>query len=279
VISIDGSGHIAESIGTSYATPLASSLLANLVAELSTHGEEAPIPLAKALTFHSALLREGVPDVERFRHLGIGNPYDLPDILHCRNDAATIIMQVPLTPKPDFVKSPFPIPPCLIHPERGLQCDLSMTLYYDPPVDATYDFEYCRCNVVASLGTIRMRNRKDKEPKEGFNGEVELVPVDMMKAYPTEEELVKHGYKWSPLKLYHHRFIRGPADKTWELRLEMLTRAGFFLETPVSVFLIVTLRSLKQGLPVYDEMVKEMAKLGWGASDLRVRSRERLTGH
>ncbi|SRR5579871_631871 len=122
---------------------------------------------------------------------------------------------------------------------------------------------------------MRMRKRKEKEPAEGFGGEIDLVPVGMKKAYPTEEDLVKHGYKWSPLKFYHHRFVRGPADKAWELRLEMLVRAGFVLQSPVPVFLIITLRSLEPGLPVYDEMVQEMAKLGWAASNLRVRSRER----
>ena len=153
-----------------------------------------------------------------------------------------------------------------------------MTLYYDPPVDAAYDFEYCRVNVIASLGTVRTRNRKGKEPAEGFGGKLALVPVGMKKAYPTEQELVKHGYKWSPLKFYHRKFVRGPADKTWEQRLEMLVRAGFVLQAPVPVILIVTLRSIEPGLPVYDEMVREMARLAWAASDLRVRSRERHLG-
>jgi len=38
------------------------------------------------------------------------------------------------------------------------------------------------------------------------------------------------------------------------------------------------LRSLTPGLPIYDELVREMANLGWAASDLKIRSRERQAG-
>jgi hypothetical protein len=253
-VSIDGNKNIAESNGTSYSTPLAAGLLSSLIRELSVEGELAPVPLAKALMFHSAFLRNGPPDIARLRHVGLGSPMDLPDILHCRQDAARVIIQVPLTPKPEFHKSPFPMPPSLTGANSRLQGDVTMTLFYDSPLDPKSEFEYCRVNVVASLGTMGLRKRKRKVPADGFKGEVLPVPEGLLKAYPNEEEQVKWGFKWSPLKMYYRQFTSYPAGKPWELRLEMLSRAGFVLEAAVTVYLIVTVRAFKPGANVYNEM-------------------------
>jgi serine protease AprX len=269
IVSIDGEGNIAESIGTSFATPLAASLLANLVRELSIEGEEAPMSLAKALLFHSAFLRDGPPDVQGIRYYGIGSPMDLQDILSCRQSAATIILQVPLTTRPEFQKRPFPMPSCLVDPESGLQGEVFMTLLYDPPLDAKCDVEYCRCNVNASLGTI---DRADGS----FSGKVKSVPAGITKEYPNEKELVEYGYKWSPLKLYYRKFIKSPWDKQWELRMELLTRSEFVLTAPLDVTLIVTVRAFKTDTRVYDEWVNQMNQLGWGPVDLRIASRGRF---
>ncbi|WP_162671398.1 hypothetical protein [Gemmata massiliana] len=150
-----------------------------------------------------------------------------------------------------------------------------MTLYYDSPLDASCQCEYTRVNVEASLGEVRERNRKDKDPADLFGGEVRVVPRKLKSAYPNEKERVEHGFKWSPLKFYHRKFMRKEVQGPWELRLEMLTRNGVVLEHPINVFLVVTLRSAKPGATVYDELVVEMARLGWGANDLKIRSRER----
>jgi putative addiction module CopG family antidote len=98
------------------------------------------------------------------------------------------------------------------------------------------------------------------------------------KAYPNEVDQIKYGFKWSPLKFYHRRFSRGPTDGNWELRLKMLARSGVMIVDPIDIFLIMTIRSLVPGLPVYKKLVTEMAKLSWGAPDLKLRSRERHPG-
>lgn len=275
IVSVDGDGNETESIGTSYATPLASSVMANLIAELSSEGELAPIPLAKALFCHSAFLRSGPPTADELRYRGIGCPLDVNEILQCRQSAATIILQVPLTPRPDFVKNPFPLPRSLFGESDSLQCEMFMTLYYDSPLDASCHFEYTRVNVEASLGEVRERNRKDKDPANLFGGELNLVPRQLKKLYPGEKDRVQHGFKWSPLKFYHRKFSRKEVQGPWELRLGMLTRNGVVLENPIDVFLVVTLRSAKPEATVYNELVTEMAQLGWGANNLKIRSQER----
>ena len=56
VISVDGSGNLSEAIGTSFSTPLAASVLANIQAGVT---ERISRNLAKALMIHSAALENG----------------------------------------------------------------------------------------------------------------------------------------------------------------------------------------------------------------------------
>lgn len=122
VVSIDGHGHRAENIGTSFANPLASTLAANIDAELRTPSTPRPRPLVKALMIHAAFLRNSPLDVPRFNYTGLGCPPDIAQIINCRQSAATVIFEVPVRTKPDFGKRPFPLPPCLYEPGVGLQC-------------------------------------------------------------------------------------------------------------------------------------------------------------
>lgn len=270
IVSIDGHGHKAENIGTSFANPLASSLAANVEAELRTPSTPNPRPLVKALMLHGAFLRNAPLETPRINYAGLGCPPDLSQIINCRQSAATVILQVPVRTKPDFGKRPFPMPPCLFHPTSGLQCEVFMTLMYEPPLDRKFGIEYCRCNVNASLGTLGIN---PKTGKEDYNREVLPVPKELSDAY--EEELIKHGYKWSPLKLYYRKFSRGPQGKLWRLTLEMLNRSDHESDDEQEVVVIVTLVGKTNNMPVYDELVREMDRLGWGAQDLQVRSRLR----
>ena len=91
-----------------------------------------------------------------------------------------------------------------------------------------------------------------------------------------EKNLVRYGYKWSPLKLYYRKFSRGPSSKLWRLRLDMLTRSEFSFDEEQQVVLIITFRALATGANVYNDLVTEMTRLGWTVQDLRIRSRLRL---
>ena len=270
VVSIDGQGHRAENIGTSFANPLAATLAANVDAELRLKDQDSPRALTKALMIHSAFIQNALPDGDRINYSGLGCPPDISSIINCRQSAATIIMQIPVSTKPVFGKRPFPMPSCLVTPEAGLQGEVFMTLMYEPPLDRNFGVEYCRCNVSASLGTI---GHDLKTGKEKYSREVNPVPKQLNSAY--EEELVQQGYKWSPLKLYYRKFTNGPVDKPWRLTLDMLNRSDHESDEQQDVVLIITLRGKSDGLLVYDELVREMDRLGWGAIDLQLRSRLR----
>jgi len=270
-VSIDGRGNKAENIGTSFANPLASTLAANIEAELRTPSTPEPRALVKALMVHAAFLKNAPLETPRINYTGLGCPPDLAEIINCKRSAATVIFQIPVRTKPDFGKRPFPMPPCLFEPGKGLQCEVFMTLLYEPPLDRNFGVEYCRCNVNASLGTVLCNPTTGKEE---YSREINPVPKELSEAY--EEDLIKHGYKWSPLKLYHRKFSRGPEGKMWRLTMEMLNRSDFESDEEQDVVLIVTIRGRKPNLPVYDELVRAMERLGWGAQDLQIQSRLRL---
>jgi hypothetical protein len=270
VISIDASGHIAENIGTSFACPLVSTIAADVQRELSTTTDSASPTLVKALMVHGAFLKNAPFDRTRLNYDGLGTPPNVEQIINCRQSSATLILQAPVRSRPEFGKRPFPMPACLSESGK-LNCEVFMTLLYDPPLDRGYGVEYCRCNVNASLGTVVI---DPATGKESYNRQVPPYPKELCEGY--EEELIKHGFKWAPLKLYYRRFMRGPADKEWRLTLDVLNRAEFLPEEDQEVILVITIRDPAGQARVYDALVREMNRLNWGAQDLGIRSRARL---
>lgn len=271
VISVDGKGHIAENIGTSFACPLVASIAANVSRELEVSEDSHSPTLVKALVVHSAFMRSAPLIRENVDYMGLGPPRNVDEILSCRQSAATVILQVPVHARPEFGKRPFPMPRCL-ESNGFLTGEVFMTLMYDPPMDRSYGIEYCRTNVNASLGTIW----EDEEKKEKFKYYREIPPVPKAITEGYEEDLVKHGYKWSPLKMYHRKFSRGPVGAQWRLTLEMLNRAEMHGDHGQEVVVIVTIRSEDPAAKVYDELVRDMSKLNWAAQDLEIRSRTRI---
>lgn len=273
IVSVDGAGNLAEDIGTSFATPLVASIAANVWNELAIAPDAANPQLVKALLVHSAFLK-GVPaNAKAVHYFGIGVPAEVGDVLACSQSSATVILQIPVKAGPRFEKPSFPMPKCLERP-NGLKADLFMTLLHDAPLDSNYGAEYCRSNVAASLGTMRVNT---KTGEIDYNREIGSVPTDFGEGL--ERDLVSHGFKWSPLKLYHRRFTKGPANADWRLTLTRLDRAEYTSNAAQDVVLIVTIRDPEGeagGRPVYDELVQAMNRLGWINQDLQVRSRLRI---
>ena len=96
--------------------------------------------------------------------------------------------------------------------------------------------------------------------------------MPVRKATGKEKDLVEHGYKWSPLKFYYRKFVNGPAGKEWRLTFDMMDRAEHASIEEQDVTLFINIRSMDDNIPVYNEMVQEMARLCWAAQDLRTRA-------
>lgn len=272
VQSLDGAGNLVESAGTSYANAPVASLAAGLFHELDSEKEQASPSLVKAMLCHSAFVNSAPLDANDIPYCGAGKPSDLPEILNCTQSAATIIMHVPMMPGERFRKEEFPIPPCLRVPKVGIQAEIFMTLAYSPMTDGRYGVEYCRSNVNAGLGTFK-KVVIDGKRRKRFVRQVPLVPKGITRGL--EQRLVREGFKWSPLKFYYRKLTRWPSRKKWQLRLDLLMRSEAVLREPQDVVLLITIRALGRMAYVYQGLVREMDRLRWGATDLRIRSRAR----
>lgn len=272
VLSLDGAGHVAEAIGTSFSTPLVSTLLANIRA-----GVIDPISrnLAKALLIQSAALRSEPVDARHLRYKGFGVPGDVDDILTCAPWQATLVLQPDLDPRRRvFAREDFPIPDCFRLPDDRVEGEFVLTLVYDPPLDASAGAEYCQVNVDVSLGTYD----KGKSGKAVHKGLIPLDPdpSELTKLY--ERNLVMYGFKWSPVKVYRRRLM-GVSGNRWRIKMQLLHRAGTAEVRPQNVALVATLFDPEHAKPVYNDVVTAMARFNWIAEDLRVDERIRARAH
>jgi hypothetical protein len=266
VLSINGTRHLAENVGTSFSTPLVSALLANIYDSL---GPDASHVLSKAILVHSALLKSERLRAQDLRYKGFGIPNDLIGALTCDPHTATLIFEPgEVRPGLDFVKGDFPIPECLRTEEGKVRGEFVITLAYDPPLDLAFGAEYCRRNVEVSLGTYNPHT-----PKAEHRKKIPCEPRDISKLY--EKHLVEHGFKWSPIKVYREEFPRGTEGDHWRVVVSAEDRKGANDPQPTPLALIVTIRDPEGQLPVYDQVVARMNQSGWITQDLRVSERVR----
>ena len=198
--SVCPNGNKRNDIGTSYATPIISSLAANLFQEL---GQRATPNLVKGLLIHNANMHFGAKlDDEHRPYFGWGLPSDLSSILEVNDYETTIVFDGHAQKSFEVQKLPFPIPDCLRTEDGKVRGEFFVTLVYQPELDPNKAFEYCQVDVKVGLGEI------DDSGK--FSSKV--PPVNDAHIYETD--LVKNGDKWSPVKVYAKSFPREDANKS-----------------------------------------------------------------
>jgi hypothetical protein len=271
VRSLNGQKSIAEWIGTSFSTPLVTAILANIKAAINSSVNPC---LVRALAVHSAVINTPELTPMELRYKGFGVPGDLTSILTCSPWEVTLIFEPELQLGFQFEKCPFPIPPCLHKGDGKVSGEIIMTLAYDPPFDPSAGSEYCRVNVDASLGTCEI---KDGKP---YHHNIKIWPLPktegLLELY--ERYQIKHGFKWSPLKVYRRVMTKGVKGKIWNLQLSMLERHNykFAKPKPQQIALIVTMRDPNKVAPVYNQTVTKMREIGWITQDLQVQERVRI---
>lgn len=260
------SGSIVEGVGTSYSTPKIARLLAGIYSSLLP-GTQSPI-LAKALLIHSARRpgTGGRPTDDEIHYFGYGKPGSLATILTTTSTAATMIWEAEIFPGSIFEVSDFPYPECLRKNGRWTG-EVRMTLVYDPPLDRNYGFEYCRLNLDARLGVFKIKNGK-----RNFEGKVPLEA----KWRRYEADLIKHGLKWSPVKVYHERFSQGILGDSWKLSVEPLVRSGERISGPQRFALVITISDPTGTKDVYSDVVRQLRQR-FAFSDLSLTQRVRST--
>jgi hypothetical protein len=265
VVSLSPSGDRAEMIGTSFATPLVSNVLGNVHGSFAKTCSRA---LAKALVIQSATLRSPTLASAELRYKGFGLPAPIDDILYCQSSWATLVFEPSIPVGKNYVKQSFPIPVCMQTSGGAFKGEIVMTLAYDPPLDASQGAQYCQMNVEASLGVLK-RGKKGTLTQCGL---VKTIPRDARLL--SEKELIAHGFKWSPVKVYRLKPSRGVSGEPWQLQLTLTPRSE--VTEAQSVALVITLRSDDPSAPVYDQVVQLMNRNGWITSNLDLRARTRI---
>lgn len=243
-----------QDCGTSFSTPLVSTIAANLWQFM---GYDTPRHTIKGLLAHSARLRQEIDKHEKV-YYGWGMPFDVNNFMFCNENEITMVLEGEISSNSEIVgKLPFPIPDSLRTDSNKVKAEFFMTVSYDPPLDSNRAFEYCLVNIDAGLGEIEGNSFKGKVPAEGTG---------------FEQDLVNGKYKWSPVKVYHKKYTRGVDVENWKLQVKMLTRHGFeppedFVQ-PFSI--ILTIRALDPDAQVYNEMVRLMDQYNWEVSNANI---------
>lgn len=265
VMSIDSKGNLAEDVGTSFATPLISTLYANV--DHAINGGLSPLA-SQALIVHSAAQKGTKIDAKDLRYYGFGVPSDIQDILGCEPWQSTMIFELTIPAGVAYEKATFPMPPSLVTDEV-LRANILMTLVHECALDANFGSEYCRSNIEVSMGTYNLG-------EDGKRHQRKQVPEDpKLKGSGYEKDLVEFGFKWSPVKVYRREMKRGVKGEVWRLDLSAHRRSGHSSDIEEKAALIITISDPLKKAPVYNEMVVQMNNLGWSASDLQVRPRIR----
>lgn len=243
----------AESVGTSFATPIVSAIAANVWEELeAAPGMPAVTPaLVKGLLVHSASLSHVVPTAHQ-HYYGAGVPSgDLASIFDA-SDRFTTVHQVELSST--WMRTPFPVPECLFTDEGKLCAEVTMTLSYAPKIDEAYGEECVRTSVEASFGVV----------SQGTAGPTITgkVPEDRPSGgYAWESQRIAEG-KWAPIKTHRARFPRGVAGDDWGLKLSLTEREASPQPIQQTAYVILTLKSLDPDLPVHQDGIAAVNRLG-----------------
>jgi serine protease AprX len=269
--SIIPGGRLSEAVGTSFSTPIVSTIAANTWHGLRDRNVTRP-ETVKALVIHAAALNSPLRAPGDQHYYGFGVPDSPLDTLYSSPDTFTLVFEAELFDGIVWAKTPFPIPACMRPSPGFFRGEVIMTLAYSPPVDGRQGAEYVRANVNASFGTYD----PDDDGELHHHG---IVPLESPPAHDDlyEEAMIDHGFKWSPVKVYRKRFPRGVAAQTMRLKLELLRRAGDDIpDEPQRATVVLSLRGLEPDLPVYNDGLTALRQTNWVAASIAQQARIRI---
>lgn len=252
-------GNKRNDVGTSFSTPIISTIAANIYQQL---GERASPNLVKALLIHNANMNHGYKlDKEHKPYFGWGLPEDINSILEVNDFETTLAFQGHAQKSFEVEKLPFPVPDCLRTKEGKVRAEFFITLVYQPQLDPNRAFEYCQFDVNVGFGEYKDGSFSSKVPRQ-------------QDSHNFESELVKNGDKWSPIKVYQKRFPNGTNIEDWKLRVSVLDREGVEAQgVQIPFTILMTIRDIDKEKPVYNEMAQLMDAYNWEVSDLLIEHR------
>ncbi|MBF4483097.1 S8 family serine peptidase [Dehalococcoides mccartyi] len=277
VRSLNGKGS-AENLGTSFAAPLVSRILAQIYHQITPTPQ--PV-LARALLTHHARdprTHGRVPDGEE-NFFGFGLPSPLPYCLECTPFTSTLVFDDVLRPGYFLEWDDFPYPPSLQRDGRYFG-EIWMTVAFAPERGARWGSEYCETHIDAHFGVYRDRvSRETGEITSVFTG---LVPPEHKNPGVLYESYqVEKLRKWAPVRTYYGNLGKdGERGNRWRLMVKLLTRHGVedtesFKPQPFS--LIITISDPEKKAPVYDDMAR-VVRNRFQAQNLALRATARIRG-
>lgn len=266
--SIAGDGSRIDGCGTSYAAPLVAKTLACLESQIE--GDISRETLI-ALGIHHARLpdvlqKKEYKDLARYLS-GFGIPASSAQILSGSDSSITLVFANRLMPDKQM-SFKFAWPSCLVKDQKCFG-HARMTLVSTPPFDYRYGAEFVRVNLDAYL-------RQEKElGSEKYQGRADPVYLPSSEqSHYFEPDLIKHGLKWSPIKVYE-RNMQGLGPSTnWRLDVDYLTRDEE--EIPVQgvpFTVILTISDPKGEAPVFQEMRQFLQAQNVSTADIRTAAR------
>ena len=253
-------GTALEDAGTSFAAPRVAAQLAQLVGILPDPEPE----LLKLLLLLSCKSPGDhvISDRNLVNYYGFGLPQTPAAILTCNSWECTILLRGELRPGMALY-TPFPFPDSLTDQQkrRGF---VRMGLVYTPTLDPSKGTEYCQTNVSASFG--RQFDYPRGDPRR-YRREIDPLPKRPKNSSPHEEDLINHGWKWSPTKVYERTFRRlsvHPKELGWRLSVHLLLRRELEerrAEVRQPFWLGIRIADPERRSPIYQEMRQQLQTL------------------
>lgn len=254
-----------SNIGTSFAAPRVAAQLAKLLSALPNPEPE----LLKILLLLSCHIK-GAHNIEKresVNYYGFGAVEDSLSALQCQPWESIILLKGELRPGYSLVTL-FPFPSRLT--SNGLhRGHIRMALVYEPWLDPSKGSEYCQTNVSASLGRVFDFPKEDKRPR--YRKEIPTIPEEHGVGHQLERDLILHGWKWSPTKVYERTFTRllvHDKELGWRLSVELLLRnelEPYRDQVRQPFWLGILISDPDQKENIYQEIAQELSVMGLAA--------------
>lgn len=256
LFSIDPSGAVYSSCGTSYATPLVAKTLATLANEIE--GQVSRETLIALLVHHSRLPAPlALPALGRAaRDLGgFGRPASAAAILAGNDHQITMVFAARVRPG-KRLEFAFTWPPSLSRPNGACRGFAQVTLVATPPLDSRAEGELVRVELQAHL------NQQGTSGSHLTSGWLPAKP--RKKEHLREAKLITESLKWSPVKIYHLEAPSGKGKSTdWVFAVDHLSRDEDSMpQDGIPFTAIVTIGDIDGAANVFQEMRQSLQAQG-----------------
>ncbi|KFK53719.1 S8 family serine peptidase [Vibrio vulnificus] len=274
IMTVDGTNNIlSNSQGTSLAAPHVAKTLALIddktKQQLSTNA-------LKALLLHNSVVPECLDSKELRKeareYAGFGFPGTSTEIISKEETSFSFLFENKLK-RGQIAEFNFVWPSSLTTPMNKCKGKVKMTLVYEPPVDRDFGQEYIRANVDASL---QQENIKEEVFKKAVNS---IWDTKLGEDSNYEKNLIKHGFKWWPNKVYSRESKHGFGNSSnWRLRVTSQVRDGVeYPEEGISFAVVITIEDpTGQSYQVYNELRQSLRQIGVDIDEITIKDEVRV---